>query len=82
MTTLYENEYQVRSVTARYQREAAEANQRALADDGHAYGAKGAAKALVHTFHHVVNAARAHSRHASTPILKSGSPATFLHSPE
>jgi hypothetical protein len=82
MTTLYENESQVRSVAARYQREAAEANQLARTNSGHAEGVQGVAKALVHTFHNVVNAARAHSRHASTPIPKSGSPATFLHLPE
>jgi hypothetical protein len=70
MTTLYENEYQVRSVIARYQREAADTNQLAPVADRQADVVARVAGGFVQTIRRLVHGARQHTRRAAVPVLK------------
>jgi hypothetical protein len=82
MTTLYENEYQIRSVIARYHREAADANQLAPVADRQTGIVASVAGGLVQTLRRLVHTTRKEGQRDSTPVMTPGSPATFLHFPK
>lgn len=82
MTTLYENERQVQSVIARYQREAGDANRLRAAGAPSGHGVGTLAMSIVHPVRLLTSKVRTTFRHGPTVAQKSAPPAIFLHSPK
>jgi hypothetical protein len=82
MSTLYENEYQVQSVIAKYHREAANANRVDSSADREDRLITRAADAVTQRLQAFVHGTRVLSRPTHDASPAHGSPTTFLHFPK